>query len=96
MLYLIFHLIFFKCTVRIPQKCFPTEILQFLNWTKQLSWNVFSISHVDSLTRYVKQTSVDSQLVNVLNMCQNTCGYNKRRSAAARHFVTIWMFHLNP
>ena len=79
--------------VRISQKGIPTEILQFLNWTKQLSWNVFSMSHVDSLTRYVKQKSADSHLVNVLNtaVCQNTC-----RSAAARHFVTIWMFHLNP
>ena len=63
--------------LRIPQKGFATEMLQFLNWTKQLSWNVFSISHVDSLTRYVKQKSVDLQLVNVSNIttCQNTCGY---------------------
>jgi hypothetical protein len=57
--------------IRISQKSFPTEILQFLNWTKQLSWNVFSISHVDSLTQYVQQKSVDSQLVNVLNI--TTC-----------------------
>jgi hypothetical protein len=65
---------------------------------KKLSWNLFSISHVDSLTRYVRQKFVDSQLVNVVNItaCQNTCCYNKRGAAVARHFVTICIFHLNP